>query len=144
MPPPPATLSITTWRPRASPRNCPTMRPSTSTGPPAANGTTMVSGRLGQASCAWAMVAHAIMPASAATIILGMFALPRLVRVQLPSGFDTQQFRRSTCRHHAQVFVRQLDRFLHLADRITAADRIVGAEHDAVGADAPEQRLERE
>src|SRR6185437_8544942 len=52
MPPPPGTLSTITCLPMASPRYCARIRPSTSTGPPAANGTTMVTGRVGH-SCAW-------------------------------------------------------------------------------------------
>jgi hypothetical protein len=48
MPPAPPTFSMITCWPRTSESRRPTMRPSTSVPPPAANGTTMVSGRLGQ------------------------------------------------------------------------------------------------
>ena len=66
MPPPPGTLSTITCLPMASPRYCARMRPSTSTGPPAANGTTMVTGRVGH-SCACATdVATSAASASAA------------------------------------------------------------------------------
>ncbi len=47
MPPPPLMFSITTGWPSASPSAGASMRPSTSIGPPAANGTTMVTGRVG-------------------------------------------------------------------------------------------------
>ncbi len=50
MPPAPPTFSITTCWPKVSDRRRPMMRPSTSVPPPAANGTTMVTGRFGQSS----------------------------------------------------------------------------------------------
>src|SRR5437870_3401282 len=74
MPPAPATFSTTTCLPRTSPRNCSTMRPSTSTGPPAANGTTMVRGRLGQPSSAAAGWTKAAIAVSTATMILRISA----------------------------------------------------------------------
>src|SRR6185436_1865781 len=57
MPPPPGTLSTITCLPMVSPRYCARIRPSTSTGPPAANGTTMVTGRVGH-SWAWTTDVH--------------------------------------------------------------------------------------
>ena len=47
MPPAPPTFSITTCWPSISLIRAPTTRPSTSVGPPAANGITMVTGRVG-------------------------------------------------------------------------------------------------
>ena len=47
MPPAPPTFSITTCWPSSSLIRAPTMRPSTSVGPPAANGMIMVTGRVG-------------------------------------------------------------------------------------------------
>src|SRR5690348_12474553 len=49
-PPAPPTFSITTCLPRVSDSRCASTRPLASTGPPAANGTTMVTGRAGQSS----------------------------------------------------------------------------------------------
>ena len=51
MPPPPGTFSMMICWPSVSPSAGCRMRASVSIGPPAANGTTMVIGRLGQ-SCA--------------------------------------------------------------------------------------------
>src|SRR3981081_2293746 len=65
MPPAPPTFSITTCWPSTSLMRAPTMRPSTSVGPPAAKGMIMVTGRLGK-SCAAAGVAT---PASTANAI---------------------------------------------------------------------------
>src|SRR3954470_1887184 len=48
MPPPPPTFSTITCWPSCSPRLVAMMRPTTSIGPPAAKGTTMVTGRAGQ------------------------------------------------------------------------------------------------
>jgi hypothetical protein len=61
MPPAPPTFSITICWPRISAVRAAMVRPSTSTAPPAANGTTMVIGRFGQvpASCAKAGAAQA-------------------------------------------------------------------------------------
>src|SRR5690348_12064452 len=57
MPPAPPTFSITICWPRISAARAASVRPSTSTAPPAANGTTMVIGRLGK-SCADAGTAN--------------------------------------------------------------------------------------
>src|SRR5262249_22068379 len=66
MPPAPETFSTTTcWR-RTSARCCCSTRASVSIGPPAANGTTMVTGRFGQ-SCACAALVHTV-PITAAAI----------------------------------------------------------------------------
>src|SRR5580700_5565194 len=77
MPPAPPTFSTTTCWPRISLTRCAITRPSTSVGPPAANGTTMVTGRVGQ-SCAPAVPVRASNPASAkAHRAFGMaFSLP--------------------------------------------------------------------
>src|SRR3954464_5348701 len=66
MPPPPGTLSTITCLPMASPRYCARIRPSTSTGPPAANGTTMVTGRVGHSCACTTDVAISAASASAA------------------------------------------------------------------------------
>src|SRR5262249_44935397 len=73
MPPAPATFSTTTCWPRMSLKRAARMRPSVSTGPPAAQGTTMVTARLGQ-SCALAVVSGASNNAIAAApaMTLGM------------------------------------------------------------------------
>src|SRR5512144_1265053 len=52
MPPAPPTFSMITCWPSTSDSRRPTIRPMTSVPPPAANGTTMVSGRAGQLSAA--------------------------------------------------------------------------------------------
>src|SRR5215831_16984678 len=73
MPPAPATFSTTTCWPRMSLKRAARMRPSVSTGPPAAYGTTMVTARLGQ-SCAPAVASGASNNAIAAApaMTLGM------------------------------------------------------------------------
>src|ERR1044071_1399198 len=77
MPPPPGTLSTITCLPIASPRYCARIRPSTSTGPPAANGTTMVTGRVGHSCACTTVVAISAASASAAigAPLLGIFLL---------------------------------------------------------------------
>src|SRR5262245_55124071 len=73
MPPPPGTLSTITCLPITSVRYCARIRPSTSTGPPAANGTTMVTGRAGQS---WACAPAAAASAAIASAVIGAHVRP--------------------------------------------------------------------
>src|SRR5262249_2882012 len=68
MPPPPGILSTITCLPITSVRYCARMRPSMSTGPPAAKGTTMVTGRAGQS---WACAPAAAANAATASAVIG-------------------------------------------------------------------------
>src|SRR6516164_4185597 len=67
LPPAPDLLSTTNGTPNFACRCCCRMRASKSADPPAANGTTMVTGRCGQASCACAGAASARTAATART-----------------------------------------------------------------------------
>src|ERR1700730_11239776 len=67
MPPPPPTFSIVTGWPSNSESDGARIRPRRSAPPPAANGTTMVSGRLGH-SCAGAMPGKLTMSAAASSV----------------------------------------------------------------------------
>src|SRR5262245_53541277 len=67
LPPAPDLLSTTNGVPNVACRCCCRMRASRSAEPPAANGTTMVTGRCGQVSCACAGAAAARMAATQAT-----------------------------------------------------------------------------
>ncbi len=76
MPPAPLMFSITTCLPIASLRYGDRMRPSVSTGPPAANGTTMVTGRVGQSwFCARDCSAAAKVSVPAMTTVASMSSL---------------------------------------------------------------------
>src|SRR5262245_20572860 len=70
MPPEPPTFSIMTCWPKSSERPGARMRPTVSAGPPAANGTTMVTGRVGQ-SCDSAGPLHLRLATSATATIRG-------------------------------------------------------------------------
>ena len=72
MPPPPGWFSMTMVWPSASANVGCRMRASASIGPPAANGTTIVSGRLGQ-SCACAFQVSNASMADAASVLAIMF-----------------------------------------------------------------------
>src|SRR5262245_50446164 len=67
LPPAPDLFSTTNGTPNFACRCCCRMRASKSADPPAANGTTMVTGRCGQASCACAGAASATTAATART-----------------------------------------------------------------------------
>src|SRR5262245_55811578 len=88
MPPPAPTFSTTTGCPRISARRDAMMRPNTSPGPPAPNGTTMVTGRIGQV-CAAAGVHDAISAAAAASVLmLGTGLLAVLIDSRLNGDRD--------------------------------------------------------
>src|SRR5262249_27302391 len=76
MPPAPPTFSMTTCWPRISLSRAARMRATVSTGPPAAYGTTRLTGRVGQ-SCALTVPIETIKRA-AATMNLAMTFLPTL------------------------------------------------------------------
>src|SRR5262249_27477431 len=78
LPPAPDLFSTMNGTPNFACRCCCRMRASKSADPPAANGTTMVTGRCGQASCACAGAASATTAATART--RRMFRPPRLLR----------------------------------------------------------------
>src|SRR5215470_11014301 len=83
MPPAPPLFSMMTCWPSSSVSGGAKIRPTTSIGPPAGNGTTMVMGRLGQ-SCALAGPAQA--SATMNAVIPRMFLLPRSPRLCLSLG----------------------------------------------------------
>src|SRR5438552_11089197 len=104
MPPAPATLSTITCCPSNCDMRGEMMRATTSIGPPAANGTTMVTGRPGQ-SCAAAGDAAAAASATAISI-LGM-APSRASVLAHPAGLDRTRPALDLGRHELdQVFGR--------------------------------------
>src|SRR5215212_2893417 len=75
MPPAPPMFSTITVRPRSSERRGARMRPMRSPPPPAANGTTIVTARVGQ-SCAMAALAPVSTATAMSVLMAGINALP--------------------------------------------------------------------
>src|SRR5262249_20513025 len=78
IPPAPATFSKITGWPRSSERRDPNSRPITSAALPAADGYTMVSGRIGQSSAAAGVMAVSSAADAAVVLRLGIPVPPRL------------------------------------------------------------------
>src|SRR5262249_40631432 len=92
VPPAPLGFSTTTCWPRTSLNPCARMRPATSLGPPAANGTTSVSGRLGQ-FCAGAVPVAASSPSSTPKAGTAALIIRLLIHMVRPWLHDTSPAR---------------------------------------------------
>src|SRR5438105_3166206 len=86
MPPAPPTFSTITGLPRCSAMRGARMRPRISLDAPAANGTTMVSGRVGQSWAVAELAAPTSAAAVAATILILRMGVPRCATVARISG----------------------------------------------------------
>src|SRR6516225_9663164 len=127
LPPAPDLFSTTNGTPNFACRCCCRMRASKSADPPAANGTTMVTGRCGQASCACAGAASATTAATART--RRMFKPPRLLRWRTIIQRMTDVYRRWRSSHRLEMGIAAL------------VEVLVGVAH-GLGLAAPEHDLE--
>src|SRR5215471_13942754 len=127
LPPAPDLFSTMNGTPNFACRCCCRMRASKSADPPAANGTTMVTGRCGQASCACAGAASATTAATART--RRMFKPPRLLRWRTIIQRMTDVYRRWRSSHRLEMGIAAL------------VEILVGIAH-GLGLAAPEHDLE--
>src|SRR5262245_24303733 len=122
MPPAPPTFSTTTVWPSNSPMRCATMRPMVSCGPPAANGMTMVTGRVGKS---WAPAGAANASAAKAAANSAFFIVVLQMRKALRGG-------RPPVKRGRQAWLTDLEDVLgelvQPVARAVAADEVVVAE----------------
>src|SRR5262244_2384457 len=125
LPPAPDLFSTTNGTPNFACRCCCRMRASKSADPPAANGTTMVTGRCGQVSCACAGAASATTAATARTRC--MFKPPRLLRWRTIIQRMTDVYRRWRSSHRLEMGIAAL---VEVLVGVAHGLRLAASEHD--------------